>query len=197
MLQIKNLHAGVEDKKILTNFSDTLSKLGFEHNLLSNNELSKRLGTSFYNVALHTKGGVLLHPGKLVRAMIDVLPSNVCLYENSSLLNWSKNKDIISCNFKNAKINTMKSVESDFQLLTYLSQSRTLTQQRLQKNTQSLEVLKSQIQTGQSKLNNLIDIHIERIGIINNLLDNTSQYEKAKYSLASMLGVFSELETFF
>ena len=72
------------------------------------NELSKRLGTSFYNVALHTKGGVLLHPGKLVRAMIDGLPSNVCLYENSSLLNWSKNKDIISCNFRNAKINTKK-----------------------------------------------------------------------------------------
>ena len=95
-----------EDQKILTNFSDTLSKLGFEHNLLSSNELLKRLGTSFYNVALHTKGGVLLHPGKLVRAMIDVLPSNVCLYENSSLLNWSKNKDIISCNFKNAIINT-------------------------------------------------------------------------------------------
>ena len=97
-----------EDQKILTNFSDTLSKLGFEHNLLSSNELLKRLGTSFYNVALHTKGGVLLHPGKLVRAMIDVLPSNVCLYENSSLLNWSKNKDIISCNFKNAIINTKK-----------------------------------------------------------------------------------------
>ena len=97
-----------EDQKILTNFSDTLSKLGFEHNLLSKVELSKRLGTSFYNVALHTKGGILLHPGKLVRAMVDVLPSNVCLYENSCLLKWSKNKDIVACNFKNAKINTKK-----------------------------------------------------------------------------------------
>ena len=97
-----------EDEKILINFSDTLSKLGFEHNLLFNNELSKKLGTSFYNVALHTMGGVLLHPGKLVRAMIDVLPSNVCLYENSVLLNWGKQKDIIYCNFKNAKINTKK-----------------------------------------------------------------------------------------
>ena len=97
-----------EDEKILINFSDTLTKLGFEHNLLSNNELSKRLGTSFYNVALHTKGGILLHPGKLVRAMIDVLPKNVCLYENSSLLSWGKTKDIISCEFKNGKINTKK-----------------------------------------------------------------------------------------
>ena len=77
----------IEDQKILLNFSDTLSKLDFEHNLFSKNELSKKLGTSFYNVALHTKGGVLLHPGKLVRAMIDVLPSNVSLYENSNLLN--------------------------------------------------------------------------------------------------------------
>jgi glycine/D-amino acid oxidase-like deaminating enzyme len=97
-----------EDEKILINFSDTLTKMGFEHNLLSNNELSKTLGTNFYNVALHTKGGILLHPGKLVRAMIDVLPKNVCLYENSSLVSWGKTKNIISCEFKNGKINTKK-----------------------------------------------------------------------------------------
>ncbi len=97
-----------EDEKILRNFSDTLTKLGFEHNLLFNNELLKRLGTNFYNVALHTKGGVLLHPGKLVRAMIDILPKNVCLYENSSLLNWNKNKDVVFCNFKNGQIKSKK-----------------------------------------------------------------------------------------
>ena len=100
--------SNIKDQKILTNFSGTLSKLGFEHDLLSNNELSKKLGTSFYNVALYTKGGVLLHPGKLVRAMIDVLPNNVFLYENSLLLNWRKNKEVISCNFKNGKINSKK-----------------------------------------------------------------------------------------
>ena len=97
-----------KDEKILRNFSVTLSKLSYEHNLLTNNELLKRLGTNFYNIALHTKGGILLHPGKLVRAMVDVLPNNVCLYENSSLLSWSKNKDIISCEFKNGKIKTKK-----------------------------------------------------------------------------------------
>ncbi|MDB4081841.1 FAD-binding oxidoreductase [Candidatus Pelagibacter sp.] len=97
-----------DDTKILINFSETLSKLGFKNNLLSNSELSKKLGTSFYNVALHTKGGILLHPGKLVRAMIDTLPINVQLFENSTLYDWRKNKDIISCNFKNAKISTKK-----------------------------------------------------------------------------------------
>mgnify|MGYP001264544813 FL=1 len=98
----------LEDHKLLINFSEILSKLGFEHNLLFNFDLSKRLGTSFYNTALYTKGGILLHPGKLVRAMIDALPNNVILYENSSLLSWNKTQDRISCDFKNGKINTKK-----------------------------------------------------------------------------------------
>ena len=67
-----------QDKKILENFSDILSKLGFKHNLLLNKDLKKRLGTNFYKIGLHTKGGILLHPGKLVRAMIDTLPDNDC-----------------------------------------------------------------------------------------------------------------------
>jgi len=97
-----------EDRKILENFSDTLSKLGFEHYLLSNEKLKKRLGTNFYNIALHTKGGILLHPGKLVRAMIDTLPDNVNLYENSSLLDWKKKNDTVICKFKNGSIKTKK-----------------------------------------------------------------------------------------
>jgi glycine/D-amino acid oxidase-like deaminating enzyme len=96
----------VEDKKILENFSGILSKLGFEHNLFSNKELKERLGTNFYNIALHTNGGILLHPGKLVRAMIDTLPDNVNLYENSSLLNWNKQNDKVICSFKNGSVKT-------------------------------------------------------------------------------------------
>ena len=98
----------VEDEKILKNFSNTLFKLGFEHNLLDNKELSKRLGTSFYNIALFTNGGVLLHPGKLVRAMIDALPNNIQLLEKTLLIKWKKNNDIVTCYFKNGIIKTRK-----------------------------------------------------------------------------------------
>ena len=98
----------VNDKKILKNFSKTLSKLGFEHNFLCNKDLTKRLGTNFYDTALHTKGGILLHPGKLVRAMIDTLPENVNLYENSPLINWKKINGIVNCNFKSGSIKTKK-----------------------------------------------------------------------------------------
>ncbi len=100
--------SNTEDKKILENFSYTLSKLDFEYNFIFKKDLTKRLGTNFYNVALHTKGGILLHPGKLVRAMIDTLPENVTLYENSLLLNWKKINGLINCNFKNGSIKSKK-----------------------------------------------------------------------------------------
>ena len=97
-----------EDIKILNNFSNILKKLGYQHDILNNKQLANRLGTNFYNVGLHTRGGVLLHPGKLVRAMVDTLPKNVELYENSSLLEWSKEKDYINCSFQKGTIKTKK-----------------------------------------------------------------------------------------
>ena len=97
-----------KDRKILENFSKTLLKLNFEHNILEKDDLGKKLGTNFYNLALYTKGGILLNPGKLVRAMIDILPDNVELLENSQLNEWSKNNDTIVCKFNNHKINAQK-----------------------------------------------------------------------------------------
>jgi len=96
----------IVDTKILEKFSETLSKLGFDHKILSQKDLSRKLGTSFYNIALQTKGGILLHPGKLVRAMIDALPENVDLYENTTLLKWKKNNNSVDCKFKNGSIKT-------------------------------------------------------------------------------------------
>ena len=98
----------LEDKKTLSNLSNTLSKLDFEHNFLEQKDLLKILGTNFYKIALYTKGGILLHPGKLVRSMVNALPNNVKLYENSCLLKWTSSKDYILCNFEQGKITTKK-----------------------------------------------------------------------------------------
>jgi glycine/D-amino acid oxidase-like deaminating enzyme len=97
-----------EDKKIILNFANTLAKLNFEYSLFNKDNLEKKLGTSFYDTALYTKGGILLHPGKLVRAMVDILPDNVELYENSPLIKWKKNKDTIYCKFENNNIISKK-----------------------------------------------------------------------------------------
>jgi len=77
----------LKDIKILENFSKMLNELGHDHKILLKKELKHKLGTKFYNLALYTKGGILINPGKLARAMIDTLPANVELFENSELLN--------------------------------------------------------------------------------------------------------------
>ena len=96
--------SNMKDEKTLINFSNTLKKFDFEHRLFNKEDLKSKLGTNFYNLALYTKGGILLHPGKLVRAMIDTLSNNVNLFENSTLIDWKKNKDKIHCKFENNDI---------------------------------------------------------------------------------------------
>jgi len=98
----------IQDLKILEEFSKTLKELNFEHEIIFTDELKRRLGTSFYKVGLYTKGGILLHPGKLVRAMIKALPYNVKLLENTKLIKWKKNNRKIECIFKDYKITSKK-----------------------------------------------------------------------------------------
>jgi len=98
----------IDDLKILENFSKILSKLNYENSLLFNNNLKKKLGTNFYNVGLYTKGGALLNPAKLARAMINALPNNVKLFENSFLINWKTNNRKIICEFKKGFIKSKK-----------------------------------------------------------------------------------------
>ena len=43
-----------------------------------------------------------------LRSFRDTLPKNVELYENSSLLKWSREKDFINCRFQNGTIKTKK-----------------------------------------------------------------------------------------
>ena len=69
-----------KDVKILNYFSKILNKLDFENKILDKTEMCDRIGTNFYNVGLYTKGGILLHPAKLCRAMINALPANVKLF---------------------------------------------------------------------------------------------------------------------
>ena len=89
-------------------FSELLNNLNCENKIIFKEELKEKLGTSFYNVGVYTTGGILLNPGKLIRSMIDTLPENICLYENTQLLNWKKINDKIICNFGDRIIETKK-----------------------------------------------------------------------------------------
>ena len=95
-----------EDENKAKSFSDLLTNLNFKNQILHKDELKKKLGTSFYNIGVYTAGGVLLNPAKLVRSMVDTLPENVELYENTQLLKWKKINDKIECRFLKNKIIT-------------------------------------------------------------------------------------------
>ena len=84
----------------LKKFSELLSTLNFNNKILNHKDLENKLGTSFYKIAVFTEGGILINPAKLVRAMIDVLPRNIELYENSPLIKWNKNNNLIDCQFE-------------------------------------------------------------------------------------------------
>ncbi len=95
-----------EDEKKAKSFSDLLTNLNFKNKILHKDELKTKLGTSFYNIGVYTAGGVLLNPAKLARSMVDTLPENVELYENTQLLKWKKINDKIECHFLKNKIIT-------------------------------------------------------------------------------------------
>jgi len=96
----------LEDEEKANSFSNILKNLNFENKILYKEDLKKRLGTSFYNIGVYTNGGILLNPAKLVRSMIDTLPENVELFENTQLLNWKEVNRKIECLFINNKIIT-------------------------------------------------------------------------------------------
>ena len=98
----------LEDEGKAKNFSDLLKKLNFENTILYQKDLKKKLGTNFYKVGVFTNGGILLNPGKLIRAMVNALPENVRLFENTTLLKWNKSNENIDCSFEKNNIKTKK-----------------------------------------------------------------------------------------
>jgi len=98
----------IKDLKKIEKFKKTLDELDFENKILNENQLKQKLGTNFYKTGIYTKGGILLHPAKLVRAMIDVLPENVTLLENSFLNSWRQFNGLIESIVNNYKITSDK-----------------------------------------------------------------------------------------
>ena len=98
----------INDLSTAKKFSELLSKLNFNNKILNQKDLENKLGTSFYKIAVFTEGGILINPAKLVRAMVDVLPTNIELYENSPLIKWNKNNNLINCQFEKNSIQTNK-----------------------------------------------------------------------------------------
>ncbi|MHC8286000.1 NAD(P)/FAD-dependent oxidoreductase [Pseudomonas sp. XS1P51] len=64
----------------------TLRAVGASAQFLEGDELSKKLGTGHYRAAIWCgHGNALLQPAKYVKGLLDALPDNVTLYENTDI----------------------------------------------------------------------------------------------------------------
>lgn len=69
----------------LDHFASQLEDDGFDYEDLRTEQLAKRLGTSYYQRAIYTSGGVLVNPAALVRGIAKALPKSVTLYEKTPI----------------------------------------------------------------------------------------------------------------
>ncbi len=72
-----------KDTKKLLGFHELLKELQIPNILLDSDKLAESLGTDFYKAAVFTEGGVMLQPAALALGMIEALPENITLYENT------------------------------------------------------------------------------------------------------------------
>jgi glycine/D-amino acid oxidase-like deaminating enzyme len=81
-------HAAHDPKNFakLERFARLLQELEIDHALVSAPELRQALGTGFYGLAVKTQGGVLVNPARLARGLLEHLPENVSLYEETPVL---------------------------------------------------------------------------------------------------------------
>ena len=77
--------AAHEEKHVasLTAFANTLEAIGEPYEVLHDNALAKRLGTSYYKRAVYTSGNILVNPAALAISVASALPNNVTLLENT------------------------------------------------------------------------------------------------------------------
>jgi glycine/D-amino acid oxidase-like deaminating enzyme len=92
----------------LSQFHRTLSDCGISSTLIEQEDLTQRLGTNFYRMAVHTQGGVMLQPAKLARAMITALPSNVTLFENSPVRHIQQSDSAVTITTTNGLVKSPK-----------------------------------------------------------------------------------------
>jgi glycine/D-amino acid oxidase-like deaminating enzyme len=105
---VGKFNCGAEDAtgKAADQLIDWLKASGTEHEDLSCNDLSKRLGTSYYKRGIWTKGDVLLQPAALVQGLSRNLPENVELYGHSPVIKISERDSNIHLDCPDGTITT-------------------------------------------------------------------------------------------
>jgi len=81
-------HCAVQPQaeKMLHHHVQELQRIGEDFQWLEGDALAQKLGTRHYRAGIYTPGCILLNPAELCRGLAASLPTNVTLYENSTIV---------------------------------------------------------------------------------------------------------------
>lgn len=82
-------HAAATDRGLtcLNDMAAALNIIGKEHSWVEKDEIQAITGSKHYVRAVHTPGTVLLQPAKYLVGLMNALPDNVTIYENTPIIN--------------------------------------------------------------------------------------------------------------
>ena len=82
--------AGPDGEKNMVSLAETLDALEQPYEHRTGEQMARALGTTFYHRGLHVSGNGLVNPAALIRGLAKTLPSNVVLFEDTPVINLSK-----------------------------------------------------------------------------------------------------------
>lgn len=85
--------AGPDGAKHIEEIAATLDQLGMSYSWCDQSAMQARIGTGFYERALHADGNALVNPAALMVGLARNLPRNVAVYEQSPVTEFQRNKD--------------------------------------------------------------------------------------------------------
>jgi glycine/D-amino acid oxidase-like deaminating enzyme len=80
-----SIHAAASSENFakLHTHLETFSRLGIEAELFDADMLKTRLGTGHYKLGVHCRGGALVQPAALAKGLLETLPEQVEIFENT------------------------------------------------------------------------------------------------------------------
>lgn len=88
--------------KFLKAYQTLLDHFGEEYKYMNSEELHEIIGTTYYKAGIFTPGTVLMQPAALMRGLVDNLPENVTVSEETPILSINKQNNLF-------KLETQKS----------------------------------------------------------------------------------------
>lgn len=105
-----SIHAAVASQNFakLRHHAQAFTDMGIDASLMEEDDLTERLGTDYYKLGVHSRGGALLQPAALAKGLANSLPEQIEIFENSPVLNIENEGDVVRIDLMDGKVRAGK-----------------------------------------------------------------------------------------